>query len=56
MPVGPYLGNYKRVRNETWFIDRWQREKVHNLTFYLSYLSLLFFIKGGFLCHVLVYK
>ena len=28
MPVGPYLWNYKRDWNETWFIDRLQWEEV----------------------------
>ena len=32
-----------------------RQEPYSYLTFYLSYLA-LFFIKGGFLCHVLVYK
>jgi len=33
-----------------------KQEPYSYLTFYLSYLSLIFFIKGCFLCHVLVYK
>jgi len=33
-----------------------RQEPYSYLTFYLSYLSLLLPIKGGFLCHVLVYK
>ena len=32
------------------------RRQEQYLTFYLSYLSLLLFIKGGFLFHILVYK
>jgi len=31
-------------------------DKNHNPILHYTYLSLLLFIKGGFLCHVLVYK
>ena len=33
-----------------------RQEPLSYLTFYLSYLSLILFIKGGFLCHALVYN
>ena len=33
-----------------------RQEPYSYLTFYLSYLSLILFIKGGFLCHLLVYN
>jgi len=33
-----------------------RQEQYSYLTLYLSYLSLILFLKGGFLCHVLVFK
>jgi len=46
--LGPYIDvNERKCRRQ---------EPYSYLTFYLSYLSLILFIKCGFLCYVLVYK
>jgi len=48
MKLGTYIDVNKRKCR--------RQEPNSYVTFKLSYLSLIPFIKGGFLCHVLVYK